>query len=31
MTKIETVVNEICSPNIVFLRENRFQEDKVDS
>ena len=27
MTKIENVVNESCSSNLVFLRENRFQED----
>ena len=27
MTKIENVVNESCSSNLVFLRENHFQED----
>ena len=27
MTKIENVVNESCSSNLVFTRENRFQED----
>ena len=27
LTKIEIVVNESCSSNLVFLRENRFQED----
>ena len=30
MTKIENVVNESCSSNLVFLRENCFQEDLVD-
>ena len=30
MTKIENIVNESFSSNLVFLRGNRFQEDWVD-
>ena len=30
MTKIENDVNESCSSNLVFLRENHFREDEVD-
>ena len=30
MTQIENVVNESYSFDLVFLRENRFQEEKVD-
>ena len=30
MIRIENVVNKSCSPNSIFLRENRFQEDSVN-
>ena len=29
MTEIENIVNESCSSNLVFLRENHFQRDSV--
>ena len=30
MAKIENAVNDSCSANLVFLKENRFWEDYVD-
>ena len=27
MTKIENAVNECCSPNLLFIKENSFQKD----
>ena len=30
MIKIENIVNKNCSSNLIFLRQNRFQEDLVD-
>ena len=30
MIRIDNVVNKSCSPNLPFLRENRFQEDSVN-
>ena len=30
MTKMENDINEIYSPNLLFLNENRFEDDQVD-
>ena len=30
MIEIENVANESCSPNLIFLKENHFQNDSVD-
>ena len=30
MTKIENDINESYSPNLLFLNENRFEDDQVD-
>ena len=30
MIEIENVANKSCSPNLIFRKENRFQEDWVD-
>ena len=30
MIEIENVANESCSPNLIFIKENHFQEDWVD-
>ena len=30
MIEIENVINESCSPNFIFGKENRFPEDSVD-
>ena len=30
MIEVENVANESCSPNLIFIKENHFQEDLVD-
>ena len=30
MIEIENVANESCSPNLIFIKENHFQNDGVD-
>jgi len=29
MIKIEKVINENCSPNLLFIKENRFQDNSL--